>query len=99
MNIIDFSDSLNLIQICTGNSFIYFSNCHIHSYQDKPSFQVFQVALMVKNTPANAGDTRDAGSIPGLGRSPRGGYSNPLQCSCLDNPMDRGALWATAHRD
>ena len=52
---------------------------------------------MVKNPPANAGDIRDAGSNPGLGRSPGGGNGNPLQCSCLENPMDRGAWWATAH--
>ena len=50
-----------------------------------------QVALMVKNLPANARDLRDAGSIPGLGRSPGGGQSNPPQCSCLESPMDRGA--------
>ena len=52
---------------------------------------------MVKNTPVNAGDVRDVGSIPGSGRSPGGGPSNPLQYSCLDNPMDRGAWGATAH--
>ena len=46
---------------------------------------------MVKNLPASAGDTKDAGLIPGSGRSPGGGYGNPLQCSCLENPMDRGA--------
>ena len=46
---------------------------------------------MVRDTPANAGDTREAGSIPGLGRSPGGGCGNPLQYSCLENPMDRGA--------
>ena len=46
---------------------------------------------MVKNLPANSGDTRDAGSIPGLGRSPGGGNGNPLQYSCLGNPNDRGA--------
>ena len=56
-----------------------------------------QEALVVKNLPANAGDTRDAGSIPGSGRSPGGGYGNPLQCSCLENPMDRGAWQATVH--
>ena len=50
----------------------------------------------VKNQPANA-DVRDAGSIPGLGRSPAGGHSNPLQYSCLENPMDRGVWWATVH--
>ena len=52
---------------------------------------------MVKNVPANARDIRDAGLIPGSGRSPGGGYGNPLQCSCLENPMDRGAWWATDH--
>ena len=52
---------------------------------------------MVKNLPANAGDPRDTGSIPGLGRSPRGGNGNPLQQSCLENPMDRGGWQATVH--
>ena len=54
-----------------------------------------QVALVVKNLPANAEDTGDAGLIPGSGRSPGEGNGNPLQCSCLENPMDRGAWWAT----
>ena len=48
---------------------------------------------MVKNLPANAGDPRDSGSIPGLQRSPGIGNGNPLQSSCLENPMDRGAWW------
>ena len=52
--------------------------------------QAFQVVVVVKNLPASAGDTRDAGSIPGLGRFPEGD-DNPLQYSCLKNPMDRGA--------
>ena len=52
---------------------------------------------MVKNPPANAGDLRDTGSIPGLGRFPGGGNGNPLQYSCLENPMGRGAWWATIH--
>ena len=52
---------------------------------------------VVKNPPANAGDTGDAGSIPGLGRSPEEGHSNPLQYSCLKNAMDRGAWWAPVH--
>ena len=56
-----------------------------------------QVALEVKNPFANAGDIRDAGLIPGLGRSPVGGHDNPLQYSCLENPMDRGAWWAMVH--
>ena len=49
------------------------------------------VVLVVKDTPARAGDIRDTGSIPGLGRSPGGGHGNPLQYSCLENPMARGA--------
>ena len=56
-----------------------------------------QVALVVKNPPANVGDMRDAGLIPGLGRSPGGEHGTPLQYSCLENPMDRGAWWATVH--
>ena len=52
---------------------------------------------MVKNFPANAGDIRDAGLIPGLGRSPGGGHGNPLPYSCLENSMDRGTWWATVH--
>jgi len=47
---------------------------------------------------ANAGDSRNTGSIPGLGRSPGGGNGNPLKCSYLGNPRDRGAWWATDHR-
>ena len=53
---------------------------------------------MVKNPPASAGDVKDVGSIPGLGRSPGGGSGNPLQYSSLENPMDRGAWWAIIHR-
>ena len=52
---------------------------------------------MVKNSPANAGDIRDAGLISGSGRSPGGGQGNPLQHSCLENSMGRGAWWATVH--
>ena len=57
-----------------------------------------QVALVVKNPPANAGDIRDVGSIPVLGGSSGGGHGTPLQYSCLENPMDRGAWGATVHR-
>ena len=56
------------------------------------------MALVVNNLPANAGDRKDLGSIPGLGRLPGGGHGNPLQYSCLENPMDRGAWWAMVHR-
>ena len=53
------------------------------------------MVLVVKKLPANAEDTGDAGSIPGSGRSPREGQGNPLQYSCLENPMDRGDWQAT----
>ena len=57
-----------------------------------------QVALVVKNPHAHAGDVRDRGLISGSGRSPGGGHGNPLQYSYLENPLDRGAGWATLHR-
>ena len=53
--------------------------------------------LVVKNPPANAGDVRHVSSIPESGRSPGGGHGNPLQYSCLENPMDRGAWRVTVH--
>ena len=56
-----------------------------------------QMVLVVKNWPINSGDVRDVRSIPEMGRSPREGNSNPFQCSCLENPTDRGAWWATVH--
>ena len=66
------------------------------SVQEKGASLVVQV---VKNPSNNAGDIKDLGSIiPGSGRSPGGGHGNPLQYSCLGNPMDRGAWWATVHR-
>ena len=52
---------------------------------------------MVKNLAVSVGDIRDLGSIPGLGRSPGEGNGNPLQYSCLENPVDRGAWWVTVH--
>ena len=57
-----------------------------------------QVALVIKNQPASAGDIRDAGSVLGLGRSPGGGHGSPLQYSCLENPMGRGVWRAMVHR-
>ena len=57
-----------------------------------------QVVLAVKNLPANAGDVRDSGLIPGSGRSPRAGHCNPLQYSCLETPVDRRARWTTVLR-
>ena len=57
----------------------------------------FPGGSVVKNLPANAGDSRDAGLIPESGRSPGGGNGNALQYSCLENTMDRGVWWATVH--
>ena len=57
-----------------------------------------QVALVVKSPPANAGDVREGGLIPGSGRAPGRGHGSVLQYSCLENPMDRRARWATVHR-
>ena len=57
-----------------------------------------QVVLVVKNPPANSGDTRDVGLIPGSGRSPGGGIGNPLQYSCLENAMERRAWQAAVHK-
>ena len=56
-----------------------------------------QVALVVKNPPPSAGDARDKGSVPGSGRSFGRGYGNPLQYSCLENPMDRKAQQTILH--
>ena len=57
-----------------------------------------KVVVLVKNPSANEGDVRDMDSIPGSGRSPGRGHVNPLYYPCLENPMDRGAWWATVHR-
>ena len=61
-------------------------------------YWAYQVVLKVKNLPANARDGRASSAVPGLGRSPGGGHGNPLQCSCLENPMDRAAWQATVLR-
>ena len=61
-------------------------------------FGVSQVALVVKNPPANARDAKDVGLIPGLGGSSGEGKGNPFQYSCVENPMDRGASQAVVHR-
>ena len=69
----------------------------IAGLHDKSMFRGPQVALMIKNLPANAGDIRDVNLITGLRRSPGGGHGNPLQYSCLENPLDRGTWQATVH--
>ena len=58
---------------------------------------VSQVALVVKNLPANSGDRGEVGSVSELGRSPGEGHGNPLQYYCLENPMNRGAWWTIVH--
>ena len=64
---------------------------------DISQIRVSQVALAVKNPSASAGVIRGTRAIPGLGRSPGGGHGTPLQYFCLENPMDRGAWWATVY--
>ena len=61
------------------------------------SITASKVVLVVKNLPVNAGDLKDLGSVPGLGKSPRGGHGNPLQYSCLENSMDKRAWPAAVH--
>ena len=70
----------------------------LNNYTDKVNKRASQLALVVKNPPANAGDLRDTGSIPGSGRSPEGGHGNPLQYSHMENPMDRGAWQTTDYK-
>ena len=72
-----------------------YRHIHIHKHTYTMEYWASQVALVVKNPPANAGDL---GSIPGLGRSLGGGHGNPLQYSCLENAMDTGAWTATVQR-
>ena len=88
-----------MITVCTQGA-------KSNSYTVGPGFEpglcdsrwASQVVLVVKNLPASAGDVRDVGSIPGLGRCPGGGNGNRLQDSCLENPLHRGAWQATVHR-
>ena len=87
----DFSTSL--YTFCCNNLCNNFSSVRINSEIER--MVSFPGGSVVKNLLANA---EDVGLIHGLGRSPREGNGNPLQCSCLENPMDRGAWWATAHR-
>ena len=79
------------IPLEAGPGFLrYFDKCW--------TFCATQVAPVVKNLPANSGDVKDVGLIPGLGRSSGGGQGNPLQYSCLENPMDRGGWQATVYK-
>ena len=80
----------NLQALAKMNQNLQFSKIHM-------SYGASQVVLMVKNPPANAGDARDLGSIPGSERVPGGGHGNPLQYSRLENLMDREPWWATVY--
>ena len=71
---------------------------HIAVSKLKKDLRASQMELVVKNPPANAGDMKDTGSIPRSERSPGGGHGNPLQYSCLENPMDKGAWQAKVYR-
>ena len=71
---------------------------HIAVSKLKKDLRASQMELVVKNPPANAGDMKDIGSIPRLERSPGGGHGNPLQYSCLENAMDKGAWQAKVYR-
>ena len=80
----------------TSHSIVSLNALHMNSLL--PVYWTYQVVLVVKNLPANAGDIRDSGSIPRLGRSSGGGHGKSFQCSCLENPRDRGAWWAAVQR-
>ena len=75
---------------------LLFYNSMIFTHFNVP-FRGSLVALVVKNSPTNAGDIQDVGLILGSGRTPEGEHGNPLQYSCLENPMDRGAWGTTVH--
>ena len=90
----------------TSKHFLYSHWHRLHIIRLCLSLLAFQVVLMAKNLPVNARDKRDSRPtwiesdlclLSGLGRSPEGGNSNPFQYSCLGNPMDGGAWWATVH--
>ena len=76
---------------------MYDNNVNFRFLDDSASTWASQGMIVVKNPPANAGDMRDVGLIPGLGRSPGGGHGNPVQYSCLENPKDSRDWWATVH--
>ena len=93
-----FDHIITFFQICKQIC-AYIRICHpINLCVYFPQFTTFQVSLVIKNLAANAEDTRDAISVPGLGRSSTVGNGNPLQYSCLKNSMGRGAWQATIHR-
>ena len=102
-------ESLNVVTICFVHALINLvysakfmkhscNTCLVWTFTFIHTYTYFQVALVVKNLPASAGDLRDTGLSPGLGKAPGEGHGNPLQYSCLESPVDRGAWCATVHR-
>ena len=87
--------------LCSGEVLLNFKiyKISLNTNYNSVYHRASQVALVVKNLPATAGDIRDGGLIPRLGRSPGGGHSSPLLYYCLRNPMDRGAWWASVRVD
>ena len=82
------ASSDDFVRLSAGTSLLFVN----HGYY--ALYGAFQVVPLIKNLPGNARVFKDAGSVRGLGISPGGGRGNPLQYSCLENPMDRGAWWA-----
>ena len=97
--VIPFSFSISSFSPCLLSYYdFFFSSSQLAPILVAPKIGTSLMALVVKNPPANAGDIKDLGSIPGSGRSPGGRNGNPLEYSCLENTMDRGAWRATVHR-
>ena len=95
---LDFQDCFFVSVLIFFNQMQTFNDMALMDISRYYSVQAFRLVLVIKNPSANAGDARDASSIPGLGRSPGEGTGNPFRYSCLENPMDRDAWWATIHR-
>ena len=90
-NHLTFLSSLDLFASLVFITTLQYKYCY-------PHFRASQVVLVIKKPPDDAGDAKDAGSIPGWGRSPGEGNANPLKYSCLEHPMARGAWWALVQR-
>ena len=89
---------ISLVPCRTGYSQTNKKEGEMHHFQINVSLKLPPMAQPIKNLSANAGEIGDAGLMPGLGRSLEERNGKPLQYSCLENPMDRGAWWATVHR-
>ena len=94
---------MNEFNILDTSNYTYtHTHTHIHTHTHTHTYIYIyiasQVVLVVTNLPDNAGDIRDSGLIPGLVRCPGGGHGNPIQYSCLENPMDRRVCQATVNR-